>query len=261
MDYLYSSGVLLTGQLLLMYHVVMQHMENVPTESLTIQTPDGVNLAATFVPATQVRAPAILLLHMLGRERSTYQPLFPALHKAGFGLLAIDFRGHGESTSAAEKKINWEDFNEEAWQNILIDAEVALQTLKKQRGVDPDHLGIIGASIGANAALLTAAKSEAVKSIALLSPGLDYRGLAVEPALAQIEDRSTLIVASQTDNYAFESSKTLAQKLSNATLVELEGETHGTNMFLEDPRIVDSIVNFFKSTLSAEETNHDSQSK
>ena len=41
----------------------------------------------------------------------------------------------------------------------------------------PDAIGVVGASLGANLALLAAADLPLVRAIALLSPSLDYRGL------------------------------------------------------------------------------------
>ena len=47
----------------------------------------------------------------------------------------------------------------------------------------PTSIGLAGASIGANLALLDAADDPGVMSVALLSPGIDYRGLRTEAAM------------------------------------------------------------------------------
>ena len=69
-------------------------------------------------------------------------------------------------------------------------------------GRSPAASGLAGASIGANLAVLAAADDPTVRSLALLSVGLDYRGLRLEAALKKFGARPALLVASQEDPYA-----------------------------------------------------------
>ena len=59
-----------------------------------------------------------------------------------------------------------------------------------------------GASIGANLALLDAADDPGVRSLALLSPGIDYNGLRIEAAMKKYGARPALLIGSTKDPYA-----------------------------------------------------------
>jgi pimeloyl-ACP methyl ester carboxylesterase len=228
--------------------VAMNRPLSVPTERVSFTTSDGVTIVGHFVPAKKLRAPGLLLLHMLGRDRHTFDSLLEPLRAAGFALFAIDFRGHGESTVGPAGTLNWEDFKEKEWQTISNDVGAAIETLKKRRGVDPDALAIVGASIGANAALLAGAADPSIRSLVLLSPGLDYRGIQTS-AIGKVAT-ATLIVSAAGDTYSFDSSKTLAGALSRATLLEEKGDAHGTNMFVANPALAQRIASHLTNTLS-----------
>ena len=73
-----------------------------PALVVRFNTEDGVTIVGDFV-APRLRqkgrpAPLVILLHMYMQDRSTWAPLVPELHKRGYATLAIDLRGHGEST-------------------------------------------------------------------------------------------------------------------------------------------------------------------
>src|SRR5205807_1573581 len=76
-----------------------------PTPSASASTPvtmhpdDGVTLSGTFFEAPGRPAPAVILLHMLTRTRDDWQVFANRLADAGIHALAIDFRGHGASSS------------------------------------------------------------------------------------------------------------------------------------------------------------------
>ena len=98
------------------------------------------------------------------------------------------------------------------------------------------RVGIAGASIGANLAVLEAAGDPTVASLALLSPSLDYRGLRIEAA----DDASTAAgrccsSSSDDDPYATRSVHDL-QKAGGGTreAVVLSQAGHGTVML--EPR-------------------------
>jgi dienelactone hydrolase len=221
----------------------------VPTERVSFQTPDGVTVVGTFVPAKKLRAPALLLLHMLGRDRNIYAPVIAALREAGYGLLALDFRGHGESTAKGEHTLSWEDFEESDWKGTISDAQQALAVLRKERGVDPERLGIIGASIGANVALSAAGSEPTIKTLVLLSPGLDYRGITSEPGAIQSKDRPVFIAVAENDSYSHESSQALSKIMPQATVHVVKGDAHGTNMFEAEPGLIEKVIQHLANTL------------
>ena len=54
------------------------------------------------------------------------------------------------------------------------------QAMVEREDVDETNTAIIGASIGANMALVTAANEAEIDTVVLLSPGLDYFGVTTD---------------------------------------------------------------------------------
>jgi alpha-beta hydrolase superfamily lysophospholipase len=160
---------------------------------------------------------------MLGRTKETMADLASFLHPAGYKCLAIDPRGHGRSQQ------NWQSFTSRDFTNISNDIRAAKDYLSAHGS---KKVSIIGASIGANLALAYAVTDSEVRTIVMLSPGLDYRGVKTTLA-AQEMRRPFLIVVSKEDDYSYKSSVQI-DRLSGSEETKLdvfEGLGHGTEMF------------------------------
>ena len=205
--------------------------ENAP-QRVELAAADGLTLVGDYYPVQAGSAPAVLLLHMYGSSRRSWSPFIPALTGAGYNALAVDLRGHGETggrndwTAAQDDLLRWVDW------------------LNTQPGVQTDHLAIIGASIGANLALVTCAAESACQTVAALSPGLDYFNgkpqSAVEEGLSQ---RSALLVASQLDRPSGQDVRTmLVNARGDPELRLYSGAAHGTNLFLTKSESVTTLL-------------------
>lgn len=194
--------------------------------------PLGVNIAAEdgltlvgdlYRPSTTPTegAPALLLLHMLRSQKNAYEPLIPSLVTDGYIVLNVDIRGHGQTGGSDD------------WDLALDDTLRWLAWLEEQEGVRQGDLGIIGASIGANLALLACAQADACITVIALSPGFDYRGLMPTDALTQgLADKSALLVASQGDTYSADSVKHMFGQAAGDVSARLyTGRSHGTQLF------------------------------
>jgi fermentation-respiration switch protein FrsA (DUF1100 family) len=119
--------------------------------NLTLTTDDGVELAAWYIPATEAIAPevspSIILAHGLMDRKATMIQIVPWLHEAGYNVILVDFRGHGES-----EKLPTTIGREEA-----LDIKAALNWLEAE-GV-ADRVGGLGMSLGA-ASLVNAARQD-----------------------------------------------------------------------------------------------------
>jgi pimeloyl-ACP methyl ester carboxylesterase len=122
--------------------------------------------------------------------------------------------------------------------------------LASRREVALNRIGFAGASIGANLAILFAANDPTVRSLALLSPGIDYRGLRPEAAFKKYADRPALLIVSQEDNYSTNSARQLARSGPGVRdLRILNGAGHGTAMITRQPDLAASLVDWFRRTL------------
>ncbi|MEW5981748.1 MAG: alpha/beta fold hydrolase [Acidobacteriota bacterium] len=205
---------------------------------------DGVLVNGTLYLPERRPAPAVLLLHMLGRSRYDWDSIARALAEAGIAGLAIDLRRN------AWPKPGTAGGGEGDFSDLILDAMAARAYVAARPEVASDRIGVAGASLGANVAALLAASDAAVRSLALLSPSLDYRGLRSDLALARYGSRPALLLASSEDPYAFRSARALVSAgAGQRELRVLSGAGHGTVMVARRPDLIPAIVDWFVYTL------------
>ena len=210
-------------------------------ETIALRASDGTSLSAVWHAPART-APAVLLVHMLTRTHAEWDLTAQALNVSGFGVLALDLRGHGTSAGSSS-----------ALGPMQQDVQAGLDWLKARPDVVANRLGIAGASLGAALAPLVAAIDPAVRSIALLSPSGEYRGLRCEASMRKFAERggAVMLVASTGDPYAlrtahhFESMGTGPRDLR---IVD-GNNAHGTAMLEVRPDLVTSLVDWFRRSL------------
>ncbi|NOZ05428.1 MAG: alpha/beta fold hydrolase, partial [Chloroflexi bacterium] len=208
------------------------------TRRVTFTTSDGVTLVGTYYAPTGTANPGLVLVHMVDGRRTDWNSLASFLQRQGYAVLSLDLRGHGESSGNRE------------WGKMADDVTVAYRFLSGQPEVDPTRVALVGASIGANLALNVAASEPAVKSLVLLSPGMDYRGVKTEAAMKAYGARPVLFIASRTDTYAAQSVETLAKLAQGKKQVQTyENAGHGTQMIGNAEGLEDLILNWLRETL------------
>jgi alpha-beta hydrolase superfamily lysophospholipase len=210
---------------------------------VSLRTDDGVVLSAGWYEPSARPAPAVILVHMLGRSRRDWDLAASRLAVAGIGALALDLRGHGESQDAPRPE-SPEDFTA-----MVADVTAARRFLASRADVQPGRIGLAGASLGASLVVLAAADSATVASLALLSPSTDYRGLRIE-AVARRVTRPMLLVASAEDGYALRSARDLQKGAGGVReVVTLQQAGHGTVMLGREPSLPWTLVDWFRRTL------------
>lgn len=220
--------------------------------AVRLSTRDGVTLAGSYYPPARGPVPAIVLLHMLARDRTDWNPLAAKFQAGGWAVLSLDLRGHGGSQLQGEKTLHWRDFSDTDFNKMVLDVEAAQEYLKGLKEVDPARMAIVGASIGCNIALNFASDHPQVRALILLSPGLEYRGVLSEPAMRRYgaSGRPALIVSSTDDPYSADSSKRL-KSLAEArtTLILYQRAGHGTRMLIQEGDMEGRIVSWLKANL------------
>lgn len=224
---------------------------SVPTgasrESLT--TADGYHVAAWFWPPRAqkkgIKAPAIILLHMRGRDKSSWGGLPEALLGEDYAVIAIDMRGHGETTDPSGRSIPLSALTDADYRGMLMDITAAHAFLAQQAGVDGDRVGIIGASIGANLGIMYAASDRRVRTVVCLSPGLDYKGLRPMDFLTALDKRPLYLIVSRGDKYSFDSCNKLVEAAKAdgpKSLRAFDGSEHGTDLLAAHSGLEQTIV-------------------
>lgn len=130
-------------------------------ESVSFTTEDNVNIAAWYKAAEN--GAAVLLIHGSNGSRESVRQYAAMLSEHGYGVLAIDLRGHGESTGAA---------NALGWQ-CGGDIKAAVRFLR-DKGIE--SIGALGISLGGE--VLLRACSDNLKISAAVSDGATHGTLA-----------------------------------------------------------------------------------
>ena len=208
--------------------------------TVTFQTGDDLKLIGTFYPAGGTGpSPTVLLLHMLNGNREVWTELAAELNANGYNALALDMRGHGETGGGHD------------WELARADHLMVMNELTAFPEVDPLHNAIIGGSIGSNMALILGKDMPPlVKTVALLSPGLDYRGVTTDDAIGAYGDRPILMVASSEDGYSADSSRQLTQLALNGELIMYDGAGHGTEMLANQPELAQTLIDWLNAHIS-----------
>jgi uncharacterized protein len=114
---------------------------DLPLDDVVLRSGSGSTLRGWFATG-RAGGGAVLLLHGIGASRLDMVDRARFLRSAGFSVLLIDFRGHGES-SAAEPTYGGLESR---------DADVALAFLR--RAAPRERVGVIGVSMGGAATLV-----------------------------------------------------------------------------------------------------------
>jgi dienelactone hydrolase len=224
----YVGRVLLFGPAILLVLTI----QAAPGRRVTFRAEDGAMLTAAYYESSRRPSPGIVLLHMLRRSHSDWDAAASQLSDAGFAVLALDYRNAEDAGAYAA------------------DVRAAKTFLRERPEVIGSIIGIAGASVGANLAVLDAADDPGVRSVALLSPGFDYKGLRIEGAMKKFAARPALLVGSTRDPYSARTIRQLATIGPGLREVRLtDSVAHGTVMLSRDPDLIPALVDWFKRTL------------
>ncbi len=187
--------------------------------------------------------PLVILLHALNGSHRDWDQLPARLVKEGYAVLALDLRGHGKS---APRGRSWRNFSRADWLKIPDDIRRTLLFFtdsEEYPQVDGTRTALIGASIGANAAIIAGSRNtEHIKAIAALSAGREYKGLEVTTPIYDYTN-ALLMVASQNDAYAFESTGLLYRLPRGPKTLQLyKSIGHGTDMIRFYPELQATVV-------------------
>lgn len=207
---------------------------------VTFRLGDGRMLSGLWMEAQDRPAPAVVLVPMLGQSRDEWQTAAQRLAEVNINALAIDLPGTTLPENPAELT---------RWHEAVRAAITYLGS--HPADVRPGAIGVAGASLGANLALVAGAATPEIASLALLSPSLDYRGVRIDSLLPQYGGRPALLMASVHDPYAARSVRTLAQDTSGPREVRWSSvAAHGTLLLSRDPELLGALVEWFQRTLA-----------
>jgi dienelactone hydrolase len=136
-------------------------------EDMTLTTEDDVTLKAWYAPPAN--GAAIILIHGAGDSRDAVRRYAEMLARHGYGVLALDLRGHGES-GGATNRLGWRGTR---------DVKAAVAYLQARD--DVTAIGGLGLSLGGE--VLLGAASECPALQAIVADGATQRSIAELRAL------------------------------------------------------------------------------
>ncbi|MEO5896860.1 MAG: alpha/beta fold hydrolase [Vicinamibacterales bacterium] len=221
---------------------------------VTLKAPDGLTLKATYSSAEKP-GPGLVLLHQCNQDKSGWAGFAAKAAARGYHVIAMDYRGFGESEgarfsaspdTAAERQATVA----EKWPG---DVDTAFAWLVKQPGVDGSKIGAAGASCGVNQAVLFSARHPEVKSLVLLSGGVTP---AARAHLQKVAVLPVLAAGSTEDGDIVDTMRWIlgwAHDPRNKFL-QFTGAGHGTEMFAPEKTLEPQLLDWFDATLLRPQT-------
>lgn len=170
-----------------------------PPKAVSIKMEDGLEIKGDFYdPQNNGKGPAALLLHQYGGSSYDWKDFANLLKQKGYSVLAVDMRGQGLTA------------HKQDWKMAQQDTLALMAWLREQPGVDPAHVIVMGASIGANLALKGCADDDACHVAVALSPGLNFYGVVAKDAITKMKGKAIFMAAAALDAQSGEATKLLA---------------------------------------------------
>ncbi len=221
-------------------------------------TSDGVVIIGDYwMPKdANTPAPAVILLHMYRSDRSAWRPLISALEDAGFAIMAIDMRGHGESIKPEDRKLEKRvrERDPVLFRAMHRDVFGAYRWLQQRPEVDLSRLAIVGASVGCSVALDYAVRDKSVDTIVLMTPGENYLGVDSVEDIKQYGRRPVLMLTSEEERP--NGPQALSELAKQAELkTYTKSSIHGTRMFGKVPGVRQYITAYLKKNIGGPPTD------
>lgn len=177
-------------------------------EHVSFKTSDGILLRGHLYGRG---ATGVILAHMFPADQSDWTDFAQVLAAHGYQALTFDFRGFTESEGASGPQF--------ADRDLL----AAYQFMRPR----VSRIFIAGASLGAEAAILVAAR-EPVAGIICISTPISFGGLSVEQAIRQV--RAPMLFVTSADDPLVAGQPEILYRLAKApkSLQVFAGRAHGT---------------------------------
>ncbi len=219
-------------------------------EEVTFRSSDGCTLHGTLYRPASPMPPGLILAHRKGASRRSWEPFAERAVREGYLCLALDLRGHGQSTLCENAPTSYRDFDTLDWLAALRDLAAAKEAIVAH-GADARNLALAGEAVGSSLVMRYALADEDVEATVLISPGLDYEGIELEGSMAHLRKRPVLLVAAEGDTYAASSAATLKARATNfCELRTYAGSAHGTDLLDSSPDALDQVLHWLDVVLA-----------
>jgi pimeloyl-ACP methyl ester carboxylesterase len=127
---------------------------------VTFLSEDSVHLRGMYWEPRDDQAISLVLLHDAGADRTSWDPFVPLFRTRGWGVLAFDLRGHGESVRQDMRADLLTPHQTDLTSPYAYpqDVKAAIAFAARQTMADPAKVVILGAGLGADLAYAAAGR-------------------------------------------------------------------------------------------------------
>ena len=169
------------------------------TEFINFQTDDNWQINAKYHNPENDK-PVFILLHAQKKNLKSFKNIYRHFYKNGYGYIALDMRGHGDSLTNAEGSTEtYKSFSirgaDNQFNKMTRDAEGAISFLSSQ-DISEDRMIIMGSVLGANLAFKVAAAHPDIMGVITLSAVFNVNDVLSVNPLKAYGKRPLLFIAS-----------------------------------------------------------------
>jgi dienelactone hydrolase len=190
------------------------------------------------------KVPGVVMVHSGTRDRYIFQNLENLVAKQGIAVYNIDWRGRGRSR---ERGIYF-DFPADVQDRAYQDVQGAINFLAAQNGVDANHIGVVGATLGARLAARATIGDRRVKAVILISGAGDE---AFKKFLTDRPDLAVFCVGSRGDSGPLQAMLEIHRLSKNpeSQIIVYGNADRSSQIFQAEPDLEPRLAEWFKDTL------------
>lgn len=230
--------ILILTLFLLLINTIANAATNTISKEITATSVDGFTMKGYLeYPKikNQKEFPTVVLLHSIGYSSDWWCNLPQDLLNQGYAVLKIDLRGHGKSVYNSKlSRTSWSSMTNNAFAKYPDDVIKVIEQVKSEntKKVFFHNWAIVGSDIGASTAILAADKiSYKPKTLVLLSPVVQTKGLYVPVKLANLDKIDIFSISGTNDNSGHNAQEYL-KKFSQTTFATYTSESRSTGMLM-----------------------------
>ena len=230
--------ILILTLFLLLINTIANAATNTISKEITATSVDGFTMKGYLeYPKikNQKEFPTVVLLHSIGYSSDWWCNLPQDLLNQGYAVLKIDLRGHGKSVYNSKlSRTSWSGMTNNAFAKYPDDVIKVIEQVKSEntKKVFFHNWAIVGSDIGASTAILAADKiSYKPKTLVLLSPVVETKGLYVPVKLANLDKIDIFSISGTNDNTGHNAQEYL-KKFSQATFATYTSESRSNGMLM-----------------------------
>lgn len=249
--------VIILALFLMFINIRVEAAQKVIEKEIKAVASDGFNINATLTypkEKNQKEVYTVVLLHSLGYNSQWWEDLPKELLAKGYGVLAIDLRGHGSSVYNSKlTKNSWKNMKNSAYAKYPDDVLAIINQVKAENSKKKffNNWAIVGADIGASTGVLAADKMPThPKTIVMISPVVKAKGLYIPVSMAHLDGVDFLSI-SGTDDIMSKDAETYLMKFAQDEFMTFtsDSKTTGMMMLKNDPGLSKMIAEWISEYL------------